>query len=223
MPDKKTLREAAAGEMAVVASLLKSTIYVATSLVGMLGGLFWLAQPRIDPWLQLPLTVEQGLADVDARVDQGLSDVNARIEVVQRNVQAVNRRVDDLTPPDMIAEYDTARSRILSDECVRGEWCSGVYFVKRTQFGLPFGTPTGEAIVENEGAVPHIVSEIETNRGGGFIRAGDEDYDRVPFRFRVPPDVRPGVGVFYYRLVYVGPNESRRERSHPLVFEIVDP
>ncbi len=142
-----------------------------------LGILGTLAYPWTEPYLLLPVKIE----NIGQRLGQ------------------VELAVDELRPPTRVAIFDDVGSSVFT-ACGNGVRCEGQYKVKRTDIGLSCGRPdiTG-AFVINHGGRRWAVSDFQVEP----VRADDE-WVTVPFSFVPPSGALPGTSRFFFSMEYRG-------------------
>lgn len=159
------------------------------------GFVYFVAQPHVKPWVELP----------------------SQVEGANRRIATLERAIRTLSPQNTVAEYDALRSNMEDGKCRLGKWCTGEFRVRRLPAGVGCAAPDTQAFVTNHGGVTRPVIDIELVS----IRVG-RDWVNVPFRFKVPKSSQPGVGEFYYENIYSCQTGAKTEQSAVIVFDIVE-
>lgn len=162
----------------------------------------------VQPYLELPQTV------------QTLKDQTAQnFDVIGRRLNAVERNISDLTPPEKIAEWDVRRTKVLGD-CVAGSACRAQFLVKRTEHGKSCGTPTATYFVSNHNGIQYpVLVDFEPIRVGTL-------WTQIEFSFNPPDNAQPGQALLFIDLEYPNCNHMAvglkdRERSIEVPFQLL--
>jgi hypothetical protein len=194
-------------------AIAKAVGTIATAITIVFSMLWFLASPRLEPYIELP----EKVVDLGSRIDNNFDEQGRAISRLQSDVK-------DLRLVPKVTEYDTLLSKMITPQCSVGQVCAAEYVVRRTDQGVTCGIPSAQRYVRNHNGIirPAAIGGVRNP-----VKVGT-DWITLNIKFIIPDGVRLGKAEFFMGLEYPGcsfaiDGATVKEGSLPLFFEVVEP
>jgi hypothetical protein len=131
-----------------------SKVITAWAIIG--AALFSVARPWVEPWTELPQSVDT--------IKQNVGEVRKEVSSLRTKQVELSNQLKGLVPV-IVAEFDEFRSRIVPAECERDTMCIAELWVRRTEEGKTCGVPILRRFIRDaEGTIRAASNPRRTDR-----------------------------------------------------------